>query len=233
MACQNSTADADAELERFQILAIGSALLSLNSAQAIATDGVGVAGFLPNESATARYEFTPGADGGYLLAVYTNADAVRQLDAILALEVSGGRALFRVDRNGGGPAGSVERRESILSGQTYRATVSAMPGTFGSFAIAVAGSPVSGGGSCVVSASECRDYNVGADETRVRADCMDAGGTFQPGSCTTTARVGQCTSAGANTGIFTHSGYSPGFLNATLYQAHCLATYGVDQFVVN
>ena len=156
-------------------------------------------------------------------------DASATLDGAFDLATAAGQSVVSVDRR---TQGSVERREAILSAAQYLFTVRAFPGTAGAYAVAVVAGAVSGGGSCTIGgANKCRDYNAGMAEAEARANCTAAGGVFSSAVCTATNRVGQCTTGFFDSGATTVNGYTPGFANATLYQADCLGEFGVDEFV--
>ncbi|MEQ9366862.1 MAG: hypothetical protein RIF32_21660 [Leptospirales bacterium] len=203
------------------------AVLNETRVTALATDGVGVIGFLPNQEARQRYGFF-GQPAGHLLVLYGAPDGSTSLDGGIDLATSAGVSIVSADRR---LRGLVERREAILSATQYLVTVRAFTGTFGSYSVAVSAGAVSGGGSCAIGATVCRDYNRGAVDSLARANCAAAGGAFSAAACTTTSRVAQCTTGFFDSGATTVNGYSPGFANAALFQADCLTTFGADQFV--
>ncbi|MCR9142145.1 MAG: hypothetical protein NXI24_07825 [bacterium] len=193
----------------------------------LTTNGVGATGLLANQEASERYRFT-GSAAGHLIVFYGAADGGATLDGILDLATGAGTAVTTVDRQ---IQGLVERREVILTAAEYLLTVRAFTGTAGSYTVAVAAGGVQGGGSCTIGANLCRDYNSGASDASARANCTAAGGAFSSAACTATNRVGRCTTGFFDSGATTVNGYSPGFANGTLYQADCLTSFGLDQFV--
>lgn len=225
LSCGSSATD-DSGNTLIELLAY-SAVLNATQILPLTTNGVGTSGLLSNQQAVQRYSFT-GSSVAHLMVLYGAADSSTSLDGVLDLATGAGVAVTQVDRQ---IQGLVERRESILTATQYLLTVRAFSGTSGTYAVAISAGTVSGGGSCVVSASNCRDYNAGTGETPARANCTAASGAFSSAVCTATNRVGRCTTGFFDTGVTSVSGYSPGFTNAILFQADCLTTFGADQFL--
>lgn len=222
-----SSGDEDSRVDLEEILTY-AAILNESSVRTLTTDGVGLSGLLANQQARQRYAFSGSATGHLLVLYAAPGDAGATLDGAFDLATAAGQSVVSVDRRS---QGLVERRETILSATQYLITVRAFTGTAGAYAVAVAGGVVSGGGGCTIGANKCRDYNAGTAESEARANCTAAGGVFSAAACTATNRVGQCTTGFFDSGATTVNGYSPGFANATLYQAECLTEFGVDEFV--
>lgn len=206
------------------LLAGGAAVVVESTPQPLSLDGTGAYGALGTGNDIALYSFSLAQDSPSLTAVYANT----VLDAVLTLSLSGVRTVYRNDR---ALAGVVERREASLGAGTYILQVSPFAVSTGIYFVAATTGAVSGGGSCVIDASRCRDYAPGTAENAARGNCGNAGGTFATNACSSTNRTGQCTTAFFDTGIVTDNGYSPTYLTGALLLTFCLSEYGADDFV--
>ncbi len=220
-ACR-SAADDSADL--LFLLGAGGVVLVESTPRALSLDGTGSYGVLGTGNDIALYSFTITQDSPVLATVYASP----VLDAVMTLTLPGVRTIYQNDRS---LAGVVERREVSVTAGDYILQVSPFDAGTGTYFTAVSDGAVSGGGSCVIDASLCRDYAPGTAEDAARGNCSNAGGTFAANACTSTNRTGQCTTAFFDVGIVTDNGYSPTYATGALLQAYCLNVYGADDFV--